>query len=148
MPVAGTKPGDNNRATVHSAEIFMHVWQLHTSANGDRREAAQEVELTASHTPDATHLDPSCPACHHLRSRLQVIAETVAQRVAASTNGVIFDVYADSTRIVCSPRDGQRPCVSVSIYIRYRLEESGPNGPGAATSRVKEGLAVMGVRER
>ena len=52
-------------ASAESARLdnaFLHVWQAHVPNNGTGHESTVEVELIGSHTPDPSHLDPSCPA--------------------------------------------------------------------------------------
>lgn len=131
------------------ADAFLHVWQAHAPNNGTGRESAIEVELVGSHTSDPSHLDPSCPACRRLRSELLAIAQEAVRRVAsAASAGVTFDFYADPTCIVCSPGDGQRPCVTVSIYMSSRSDSSAQNGFPAAVAQIRKALGALGVRER
>ena len=131
------------------ADVFLHLWQAHVPNNGTGRESAVEVELIGSHTSDASHLNPSCPACRHLRSALLSIAQEAVQRVAsAGSAGITFDVYADPACIVCSPGDGQRPCVTVSIYVGSRSDSSAQNGFSAAVGQIRQALGALGIRER
>ena len=130
-------------------DSFLHVWPVCVPGNGVGRESAVEVELIGSHTSDPGHLDPSCPACRRLRSELLSIAQTGVQRVASAISSAItFEIYADPACIVCSPHDGQRPCVTVSIYVRNRFDSSAQNGFSAAVGQVKQALSALGVRER
>lgn len=131
------------------ANAFLHVWQAHVPNNGTGSEPAAEVELIGSHTSDPSHLDPSCPACRRLRSELLSIAQKAVQRVASAVSaGITFDVYADPACIVCSPGDGQRPCVTVSIYVGTRSASSAQNGFPAAVGQIRQALGALGVRER
>jgi hypothetical protein len=139
-------------ATAESVEledIFLHVWPMSVPGNGAGREWTVEVELIGSHTSDASHLDPSCPACRDLRWELLSIAQTAVQRVASAISSAItFEIYSDPACIVCSPHDGQRPCVTVSIYVRNRFDNSAQNGFSAAVGQIKQALSALGVRER
>ncbi len=130
-------------------DACLHVWPVHMPAKEAERDATIEVEIIASHTSDPSHLDPSCPACRRVRSELLSIAQMAVQRVASTqTNAISFDVYADLGSIVCSPRDGQRPCVTVSIYLSSRSNGSTQNGSSAAVSQIKQALTALGIRER
>ena len=138
--------------TVESARLadaFLHVWQTHVPNNGTGRESAVEVELIGSHTSDPSHLDPSCRACHRLRSALLSIAQEAVQRVASTVSaGITFDVYADPACIVCSSGDGQRPWVTVSIYVGSRSDSAAQNGFPAAVGQIRQALGALGIRER
>ncbi len=135
--------------SVRSTDVFMHIWQAHGPNNGSGREPTVEVELIGSHTSNASHLDPSCPACRHLRSDLLSIAREAVQRLASTASaGITFDLYADPACIVCSPGDGQRPCVTVSIYVGSRSETSAQNGFPAAVGQLRQALVALGIRER
>ena len=135
--------------SVGLSDIFLHVWPMPVPGNGAARESAVEVELIGSHTSDAGHLDPSCPACRDLRWELLSIAQTAVQRVASTTSTAItFDIYSDPACIVCSPGDGQRPCVTVSIYVRGRFENAAQNGSTAAVGHLTQALMALRVRQR
>ena len=135
--------------SVRLTNTFLHIWQAHAPNNGTGREAAVEVELIGSHTSDPCHLDPSCPACRRLRSELLLIAQTAVQRVASTSSpAVTFETYTDPACIVCSPGDGQRPCVTVSIYVSHRSDSSGQNGFPAAVGQIRQALGALGIRER
>lgn len=129
-------------------EVFMHVWAVPTSGDGTRRISEREVELIGSHTADPKHLDPSCSACHHLRAQMESIARTAVERTASSIQRPAdFDVYSDPGSIVFSPGNGQRPCVTVSIYVRDRAERARSNDDDPV-SELKLVLGAHGIRER
>jgi hypothetical protein len=136
-----------NHSIDGSVDVFMHLWPAH---NGDEtgHDASSELELIASHTTSPNHVDPSCPACHRLRSQLQAIAHTVVRRLAPTMmDSITFDIYADFASIICSPSAG--PCVTVSICIHDRnRNDSTLNGSATAVARIKEALKTFGVRER
>ncbi len=135
--------------SVAFTDASLHVWPVHMPAKEAERETTIEVELIASHTSDPSHLDPSCPACRRVRSELLSIAQMAVQRVAsAQSSAISFDVYADPACIVCSPRDGQRPCVTVSIYLSSHSNGSAQNGSAAAVSQMKQVFTAFGIRER
>lgn len=131
------------------ADASLHVWPVSVPGNGAGRKSTVEVELIGSHTSDSTHLNPSCPACRRVRSQLLSIAQTSVRRVAAAQSSeTSFQIHTDPARIVCSPRDGQRPCVTVSIYVSSGSNGSAQNGSSAAVSQIKQALTVLGIRER
>lgn len=134
--------------SVGVADTFLHVWPVHVPSNGVGREFAVEIELIGSHTSDPGHLDPSCPACRRLRSELLSIAQTAIRRISAITSATEFEIYADPACIVCSPHDGQRPSVTVSIYVRNSFASSAQNGFFIAVSQLKQALTALGIRER
>ncbi len=130
--------------------VYMHLWPLATRSNGSGGESDMELELIASHTSNPNHLDPSCPACGRLRVYLQSIARIVVERAATLTSSAapIFEIYADAASIVCSPCDGQRPSVTVSIYVRHRFDDLTPTRVSAAVYQIKQSLTALGIRER
>ena len=131
---------------VRTQDVFMHVWAVPTTAAGARRGSEHEVELIGSHTADPRHLDASCSACHHLRAQLESIARTASERTTRLTSqSADFDVYTDPALIVCGI--GQRPCVTVSIYVRDRTDHAHANDTDAV-SQLKQVLAALGIRER
>ncbi len=134
---------------VATEEVFMHVWPVPTlTSDGTRPESAHEVELIGSHTADPNHLDPSCSACRQLRSRLQSIAREAVERVAQSAgDSPDLDIYYDPGCIVCSP-SGQRPCVTVSIYVHVQQDHSPSNTSADTISEIKNVLSKLGVHER
>ena len=133
---------------VVAGEVFMHVWSVSTSSNGTQRFSAHEVELIGSHTADPSHLDPSCHACHDLRGQLESIARAAVERVApARDDGVEFDIYYDPGCIVCSP-NGQRPCVTVSIYVSSYADDQRPSSASDTVTQIKHVLSEIGIRER
>lgn len=135
--------------SVGLSDIFLHVWPVSVAGNGVARESVVEVELIGSHTSDASHLDPSCPACRRLRSALLSIAQLAVRSVASPESGATtFDIYADPARIVCSPGDGQWPSVTVSIYVRNRFENSAQKGSSAAVGSLIQALMALRVRQR
>jgi len=131
---------------VRLENVFMHVWPANISNDGSRRDSAFEVELISSHTADPSHLDPSCRACRRLQSQLESIARTAMEQAASRVKAEL-EVYADPACITCSPA-GQRPCVTVSIYVRNRPHGSASNGIADSVSQVKSALAALGVRDR
>ena len=134
-------------ASTGSREIFMHIWKLAVPSGALQCASTTEVELSASHTSDLYHLAPSCPACRRLRVQLEAIARSAVQRVSAITE-VDFEVYSDPARIVCSPADGHRPSVTVSIHIWDRRAASTPTSASLPISQIQQALAAFGVRHR
>lgn len=132
---------------VGAEEVFLHVWGVPTTGDGTRRGSEHEVELIGSHTGDPSHLDPSCSACHHLRARMESIARTASERMAHLTSeDTYFDVYTAPASIVCG--NGQRPCVTVSIYVRDQANQAHSNSHDDPVSQLKQVLAAFGIRER
>ena len=127
-------------------EVFLHVWPVSNPGDVAGRGSDHEVELIGSHSADPSHLDPSCSACHHLRSRMESIARTASERTAHLTSqDAFFDVFTEPASIVCGI--GQRPCVTVSIYVRHRMDYGHANGTDPV-SQLKHALAALGIRER
>jgi len=129
--------------------VYMHVWPLAVPKDQPRGGSALELELIGSHTSDPYHLDPSCPACTRLRGEMQAIAESVVEPLASGTHSASFEIFTDPACIVCSS-DGQRPCVTVSIYVRGMADGSQRDSDGVSTAvnAIKEGLKSIGIRER
>jgi len=144
-PLAETP--ETNFSRDRPADVFMHLWSVPNTAEVTH-EISWELELIASHTANSNHLDPACPACHRLRSRLQSMAQAVVRRLTPIVMGsIVFDVYSDFASIICSPTAG--PCVTVSIYIHDRNDNGSTlNGSSGAVARIKEALKNLGVRER
>lgn len=131
---------------VGTEEVFMHVWGVPTTGDGMRRGSEHEVELIGSHTADPSHLDPSCSVCHHLRARMESIARTASERTGhLASQETYFDVYSGPASIVCG--NGQRPCVTVSIYVRDQADHAHSNGDDPV-SQLKHVLSSLGIRER
>ena len=105
-----------------------------------------ELELSASHTFNLSHLEPSCPDCRRLRAQLTSIAQSALEHVAAMRTEIDFKVYTDPG-IICSPADG-RPSVTASIYVWNRPGASSASGAPTAVSEIQRALAVLGVRTR
>lgn len=138
---------ETNHSVEQPVDIFMHLWPVPNS-DETRHDTSWELELIASHTTNPNHLDPSCPECQRLRSRLQSMAQTVVRRLAPTMVGSIAcDIYADFASIIWSPTAG--PCVTVSVYIHDKNgNDSTLDGSSGAVSRIKEALRSLGVRER
>jgi hypothetical protein len=108
-----------------------------------------EVELSASHTSDPSHLNPSCLACEELRLQLLAVARTAVERVRTNgANTAIFDIYTDLGGIVCPPGDGQRPSASVSIYVSAGMNSTPTDGIDTAVAQLKKELHSLGIPER
>ncbi len=139
-------------AFAHSAPLpdtFLHVWPVPMHNTEAGHEYAVEMELTASHTSDASHLDPSCPKCVGLRHKLTRLAQAAVRGfVPCEPDASTLEIYADPGCIVCSPHDGQRPCVTVSIYVRHQRENGTQNAFSTAVSHIRHALNSFGVRER
>jgi len=140
-------PTEQNRTT-GTTEIFMQVSKLAVPEGTVHFQSAVEVELIGSHTADPNHLDPSCPACRRLRARMEIISRTAIEQAAQGNKETSFEVYTDPGRIVCLPTNGQRPSVSVSIYLWVRSEGSSQDGESSSIFQVQQALASLGVRSR
>ena len=134
-------------ASTSSSNIFMHTWKLTVPNGALQCASATEVELSASHTSDIYHLAPSCPVCRRLRMQLESIARSAVRRVSEIAE-VDFEVYSDPARIVCSPADGHRPSVTVSIYIWDRRAASNSITASVPISQLQQALAAFGVRNK
>ncbi len=149
MKPALVKSTDQN-ASVWSSDKFMAVRKLSIPNGPLSYVPVTELELSASHTFDLSHLDPSCPNCRRLRAQLTFIAQSALEDIAARRTEIDFKIYTDPG-IVCSPGDG-RPSVTASIYVWDRpgasTANSTANGASAAISQIQRALAVLGVRPR
>ncbi len=134
----------DQQASIGSSDKFMEVRKLSIPNGAFSYESVTELELSASHTFDLSHLDPSCPDCRRLRAQLTIIAQSVLEQVAAMRTEIGFRIYTEPG-IVCSPADG-RPFVTVSIYLRDRPRASTANGACAAISQIQRALTMLGVR--
>jgi len=129
-----------------STETFMQIREL-SVPNGASDLSVIELELSATHTVDLNHVDFSGPDCLRVRAQLASMAESALEHVAEMQPGIGFKVYTDRS-ITCSQADGQRPCVTVSIYIWDRPGVAMRNDACIATSQVQRALASLGVHSR
>lgn len=136
-----------HHATNSSIDMFMQVRKLIINAGPSPRLPVTELELTASHTSDLNHLDPFCRDCRRLRAQLASIAESALTHIAGMQPEIGFKIHTDPG-IVCSPVNGQRPSVTVSIYIWNRPEVSTTDHASSAVSQVQRALIALGVRSR
>ena len=132
--------------SIDSMDKFMAVRKLSIPNGATSYVPVTELELNASHTSDPYHLDPSCPGCRRLRAQLASIAQTALNEVAAIET-IGFKIFTDPG-IVCLPASGQRPAVTVSIYIWNRPGSSTANDAPSAISQVQRALAGLGVHSR
>jgi hypothetical protein len=133
-------------ASIDSMDKFMAVRKLSIPNGGSSYVPVTELELSASHSSDVYHLDPSCPDCRRLRTQLASIAQTALKEVAAIET-IGFKIFTDPG-IVCLPANGQRPAVTVSIYIWNRPGVSTANDAPSAISQVQRALTGLGVHSR
>jgi hypothetical protein len=98
--------------------IFWQMWPQFEQIGGERCLAGLEVELIGSHPAEASHVDPSCPMCHHVRSVLLEIADLMTK---GDVEGNSLAYYVDShwNSILCLPALGNRSAVSVSINVSW-----------------------------
>ena len=134
-------------STNRSIDVFMQLRKLSVPNGPLSQLSVTELELTASHTLDPNHLNPSCPDCRQLRAQLRSIARSALEHIGAMQTEIDFKTYTDPG-IVCSPADGQRPSATVSIYIWDRPGASTPHGASFAISHVQRALVALGVRSR
>jgi hypothetical protein len=137
-------------ARIGSSDKFMTVGKLSIPNGPSRYVPVTEVELSASHTFDSSHLDPSCPDCSRLRAQLTFIAQSALEHVSEMRTEIDFKIYTDPG-IVCSPGDS-RPSVTASIYVWDRPEALPANSPAigasAAISQIQRALAAAGLLPR
>lgn len=132
----------------YSRPVSLHVWQVGQVSDRPGLHRLAEIELTASHTSDCTHLDPACPTCDSLRSRLLSLARHAVERIRHTLpDDTSFDVLSDMSAVVCSSGNGQSPAVAVSIYISGRPNGEQTNGMIPGLQQLKRALADLGVRE-
>ena len=138
----------DQHASVRSIDKFLAIRKLSIPNGPLSYVPVTELELSASHTDDRTHLDPSCPECARLRAQLTFIAQSALEHVAARRTDIDYKVYTDPG-IVCPPAGG-RPSVTASIYVWDRpggsAANSTANGASSAIPEIQRALAALGVR--
>ena len=135
------------QSVVNEYGIFWQHWPEFEQTAGERRLVGLEVELIGSHASNNSHLDPSCPMCHHVRLVLLGIAYLMVQDLGGSGNSLTYNVDSHSNSILCLPALGNRSAVSVSINVRWR------NGTGQSfetdlQSSIRNSLAKRGIHQR
>ena len=124
-------------------------WQTSPQFNGtgaERQQVGFELELIGSHTPDPTHLDPSCPMCDRVRSALLAVADAVIRHMVFSAREVMCDIDSHGSRIMRLPALGNRSAVSVSVNVGVT---GSPRPIGAnVLDDIKDYLADCGVQQR
>jgi len=108
---------------VRRYHISYEVWPEYVVASGGLQKVGFEVELSGSHSPDSSHLDPTCTRCKQVRAALLAIAVCV---VPSPGNSVSYEIDAHSQSIMATPRLGNRPFVTVRVRIFHtqRLDHS------------------------
>ena len=98
--------------------IFWQMWPQVEQIGGERRLIGLEVELIGFHASEASHVDPSCSMCHHVRSVLLDIAQLITND-DVDGNALWYDVDSHWNSIFRLPALGNRAAVSVSITISW-----------------------------
>src|ERR1700686_1571255 len=92
--------------------ISGEVWPEYVVARGGLQKVGFEVELSGSHSPDSSHLDPACGRCKQVRAALLAIAVCVVPSPGDSGS---YEIDARSQSIMSTPRLGNRPFVTVTV---------------------------------
>ena len=135
------------RAAVAEYGAFWQVWPQFEQTDGEHRMIGIEVELIGAHASASSHLDPSCPRCHLVRSVLLGIANLMLTECIRSRDALTCDIDSHSNSIMCLPALGNRSAVSVSVYIFWNVA----NGQSLETNlvcKVKAFLAQHGIHQR
>jgi len=145
--VAAVEAGPNLTELVREYKICCEVWPEYLLVDGERRQVGFELELLGSHSSDTYDLDPICPMCKRARAALLAIAGSIVPR---PLNAVRYEIDTHSQSIMCAPRLGNRPFVTLSIHI---LHKHGFDQPIDACEtdclkQIRGHLEELGVRER
>lgn len=105
------------QSVVEAYSIFGQLWpQFEDAEGGVRRMVGLEVELIGSHPSEASHVDPSCPMCQHVRSVLLDIADLMSEDEDHG-DALFYDSHWNS--IISLPESEHRSAVSVSIIVSW-----------------------------
>lgn len=109
------------QSIVEAYNIFGQLWpHFEDTEGGERRMVGLELELIGSHTSEASHVDPSCPMCQHVRSVLLDIADLMSKDDAGEReDGLFYDIDSHWNSIVSLPEPENRSAVSVSIIVTW-----------------------------
>jgi hypothetical protein len=105
------------------------------------------VELSGSHSPDSSHLDPTCRRCKQVRAALLAIAVCV---VPSPGNSVSYEIDTHSQSIMCAPRLGNHPVVTLSIRILHAhgFDQSIDACEISCLNEIQGHLEEIGVHQR
>lgn len=107
------------QSVVEAYSIFGQLWpQFEDTEAGERRMIGLEVELIGSHPSEASHVDPSCPMCQHVRSVLLEIADLMSED-EDHEDTFFYDIESHWNSIVSLPESENRSAVSVSIIVSW-----------------------------
>jgi len=135
------------QSAVFEYGIFCQLWPQFDGSNGEHRLVGAEVELIGSHTLDSNHLDPACPACHHVRSALLTIANDLVQQTGIASRHFIIDVDSRANLILILPALGSRSLVTVSINVSWN-QGIGNDAQSDVLSDIKQFLSECGIHQR
>jgi hypothetical protein len=135
------------QSLVAECSVFWQLWPQFEQMHGERRLVGFEVELIGFHTSDLTHLDPSCPACRHVRSVLLAIADAMPSETSFRRNYLTYNIDSHSNSILCLPALGNRSAVSVSIYVFWN-RSNGQSFETDLLSEIKAFLNGWGIHQR
>ena len=135
------------QALVAEYSVFWQLWPQFEQMHGERRLVGFEVELIGFHTSDLNHLDPTCPACRHVRSVLLAITEAMPRETSFRRNYLTYNIDSHSNSILCLPALGNRSAVSVSMYVFWN-RSNGQSSETDLLSEIKAFLSGWGIHQR
>jgi hypothetical protein len=131
-------------SVVAAYSIFGQLWPQFEEANdGERRMVGLELELIGSHASEASHLDPSCPMCQHVRSVLLDITALMSKH-DVDENSVFYDMGPHWNPTVSSSGSENRSTVSVSIVVSWDCA-TGQAFETALQSKIRDFLERYGI---
>lgn len=136
------------KALVSRYAISLHIWPSYSSLHNERVQVGFELELMGSHCLDPTHIDPGCPNCHLVRDVLGRIAESLLCSISTNGDPPLFCEITHPNSIVCLPRSGNRPVVTLSLNIQSPRQQGVTPQDVARVNELKHRLSELGIRER
>ena len=145
--VASVEVGPNLIELVRNYHIRCEVWPEYAVVARGLQKVGFELELLGSHSSDSHHLDPTCLMCERVRAALLAI---VGDIVPGPDNSVRYEIDPHWQSLMCAPRLGNRPFVTVSIRILHRQGFDQPIDACeiGCLKQIRGHLEELGVRER
>jgi hypothetical protein len=132
---------------VAKADVFLQVWPVYSLRNKERAHVGFELELLGSHSPDPTHLDPSCPKCSRLRSALYDVACHLAHEANLNSQGPLFCTVTSPSSIVCLQRYNNRAFVQISMEIQTCSDRSISPSDIGVINELRTRIRETGIQE-
>ena len=98
--------------------VFWQFWPQFEQIHGERRVVGFELELIGFHKSDLNHVDPTCPACRHVRSVLLAIATSMPSELSLQPKFPHVQ-YRLSLKLDCVFACFRQSVGSVGKYLRF-----------------------------